>query len=138
MVDKEKIRSKIQTIEGNLAKLKKLSRYSPEEFLNDFRNVESAKHLLQVNVEAMIDVANHIAARNRWKTPGTSLEAFSLLQQNGYFAPDELAVFSKMIKLRNRVVHLYHMIDDNEIYGILQENLEDFNLFIKIIAAKIF
>ena len=138
MVDKEKIRSKIQTIEGNTAKLKELGKYSLEEFLSDFRNVEAAKHLLQVNVEAMIDIANHIAARNRWRTPGTSAEAFMLLEQNGYFTTDELNTFNKMAKFRNRVVHLYHAVDDNEIYKIIQENLEDFSLFVKMIASKVF
>lgn len=137
MVDKEKIRSKIQTIEGNTAKLKELGKYSLEDFLHDFRNVEAAKHLLQVNVEAMTDVANHIAARNRWRTPGTSAEAFGLLEQHGYFTTNELKTFNEMVKFRNRVVHLYHMVDDNEIYNILQENLDDFSLFVKMIATKI-
>ena len=138
MVDKEKIRSKIQTIEGNCAKLKELGKYSLQEFLNDFRNVEAAKHLMQINVKAMIDVANHIAARNRWRTPGTSAEAFALLEQNGYFTVDDLSTFNKMVKFRNRLVHLYHIVDDNELYKILQENLDDFSLFIKRITNKVF
>lgn len=138
MVDKEKIRSKIQTIEGNTAKLKELKKYSLREFLNDFRNIEAAKHLLQVNVEAMIDVANHISARNRWKSPATSAEAFALLGQNGYLNDDEVITISKMIKFRNRLVHLYHTVDNKEIYNILQENLDDFNIFIKSIVNKIF
>ena len=138
MVDKEKIRSKIQTIEGNTAKLKELGKYSLKDFLSDFRNVEAAKHLLQVNVEAMIDIANHIAARNRWRTPGTSAEAFILLEQNGYFTTDELSTFNKMAKFRNRVVHLYHAVDDNEIHKIIQESLEDFNLFVNKIVSKVF
>lgn len=138
MVDKEKIRSKIQTIEGNTAKLTELKKYSLENFLNDFRNVEAAKHLLQVNIEAMIDIANHIAARNRWRAPGTSAEAFELLEQNGYFAIDDLKTFNRMIKFRNRVVHLYHILDDKEIYNILQEDIDDFSLFIKRIVTKVF
>ncbi len=137
MVDKEKIRSKIQTIEENSVKLKELRKYSLQDFLKDFRNVEAAKHLLQVNIEAMIDVANHIVARNRWRTPGTSAEAFALLEQNGYFTIDDLNTFNKMVKFRNRLVHLYHMVDDNELYKILQENLDDFSLFVKRIATKV-
>lgn len=138
MVDKEKIRSKIQTIEGNTVKLKQLGIFSVEDFLNDFRNVEAAKHLLQVNIEAMIDVANHVAARNRWRTPGTSAEAFSLLEQNGYFNNDDLNTFNRMIKFRNRLVHLYHTVDDRDIYNLLQDNLDDFSLFVKMIVAKVF
>ncbi|MDT3698072.1 MAG: DUF86 domain-containing protein [Thermincola sp.] len=138
MVDRVKIRSKIQAIEKNTAKLRQLAGYSTKEFLQDFRNVEAAKHLLQVNVEAMIDVANHIAARNRWRTPETSSEALMLLTQNGYLAEVDLDTFNKMIKFRNRLVHLYHTVDDQEIYNILQDNLGDFGIFVKQIVNKVF
>ncbi|WP_227762723.1 type VII toxin-antitoxin system HepT family RNase toxin [Zhaonella formicivorans] len=138
MVDKEKIRSKIQLIEQNLTKLKELGKYSLEEFTGDFRNVEAAKHLLQVNVEAMIDIANHIIARNRWRTPETSVESFRILERNGYFTSRELNILNQMVKFRNRVVHLYHTVDDNEIYKILQEHLDDFSVFVKAIVTKVF
>lgn len=36
-----------------------------------------------------------------------------------------------MAKFRNRVVHLYFKVDDEMIYKILQDNLEDFEVFIK-------
>lgn len=36
-----------------------------------------------------------------------------------------------MVKFRNRVVHLYFKVDDEMIYKILQDNLEDFEVFIK-------
>ncbi len=138
MVDKEKIRSKIQIIEDNISKLKHIQKYSEAEFSADFRNVEAAKHLLQVNIEAMIDIANHIIARNRWKTPETSADSLRLLQQKSFFKKEQLKVLIQMIKFRNRLVHLYHTTDDSEIYKILQNNLDDFTLFVKAIAAKLF
>ncbi len=138
MVDKEVIRAKIQTIEANTIKLRQLAMYKVSEFLEDFRNVEAAKHLLQVNVEAMIDVANHIAARNRWRTPETSSDALALLAENGILEAEDLPRFNKMVKFRNRVVHLYHLVDDAEIHRILQENLDDFALFVKRIVLKVF
>lgn len=36
------------------------------------------------------------------------------------------------------MVHLYHDIDDKEVYKILQENLQDFSLFLKAIAKNNF
>ena len=38
-----------------LKKLEKLQELSLEEFVGGFKNMESAKHLLQVSIEAMID-----------------------------------------------------------------------------------
>ncbi|MDA8233216.1 MAG: DUF86 domain-containing protein [Clostridia bacterium] len=138
MVDKEKIRLKIQYIEGNNAKLEQLRRLTLEEFVKDFRNIEAAKHLLQVNIEAMIDIANHVIARYRWETPATSGDSFKILWQKGYLNDKELEVFSQMVKFRNRVVHLYHTVDDEEIYRILQKHISDFSLFIKAISNQLF
>jgi len=138
VVDKEKIRQKIQYIEENRRKLDQLKSYTLEEFVADFRNVEAAKHLLQVNIEAMIDVANHIIARNRWTTPATSSDSLNILRQHGYFGEKEQKLFNRMVKFRNRVVHLYHMVDDTEIYKILHEGLDDFSLFIKAVTGKLF
>ncbi|PKM42103.1 MAG: hypothetical protein CVV03_10515 [Firmicutes bacterium HGW-Firmicutes-8] len=39
-------------------------------------------------------------------------------------------------RFRNRAVHLYQEIDNNELYGILQDGLEDFRDFIKAIVDK--
>ncbi|HHU33471.1 MAG: type VII toxin-antitoxin system HepT family RNase toxin [Zhaonellaceae bacterium] len=138
MFDKEKIRSKIQIIEDNMAKLSVLSKYSYEFFKSDFRNVEAAKHLLQVNIEVMIDIANHIIARNRWKTPETSAASLRLLAQHDYFGEEKLKTFEQMVKFRNRIVHLYYDVDDKEIYDILKNKLDDFKYFIKSIIAKVF
>ncbi len=137
MVDKEKIRKKVQIIEENTAKLKQLKNYSFQEFASDFRNIEAAKHLLQVNIEAMIDVANHIIARNRWTTPETSSDSFRILEKHGYFGKSELELFNQMVKFRNRVVRLYHTVDEEELYKILQEHLNDFGLFIKAVTGKV-
>lgn len=111
MVDIEKIRSKIQFIEYNCLKLGQLKNIPAEEFLQDFRNVEAAKHLLQVNVEAMLDIVNHIVARNRWPTPATSADSFKTLYEQGFFSLSEQDIFVRMVKFRNRIVHIYHTVD---------------------------
>ncbi|HHY59117.1 MAG TPA: DUF86 domain-containing protein [Clostridia bacterium] len=138
MVDKEKIRSKIQFIQANILKLQQLKERPQEEFLRDFRNVEAAKHLLQVSIEAMLDIANHIIARNRWTTPATSADSFKILAEKGFFSPEELETFLKMIRFRNRIVPIYQAIDDKEIYHILQRSLDDFRVFMKRIILQLF
>ncbi|MBS3983634.1 MAG: DUF86 domain-containing protein [Dethiobacter sp.] len=136
MVNKEVIRQKIQFIEGNLEKLAILKEMSPLEFGSDFRNIETAKHLLQVSIEAILDISNHIIARNRWGTPVKSADSIRTLREKGYFTKAEEDVFGGMIKFRNRIVHLYHHVDEKEVYRILRENMQDFNLFLKAITKN--
>ena len=36
-----------------------------------------------------------------------------------------------MIRFRNRVVHFYQEVDEQEVYRILTDHLDDFRLFIR-------
>lgn len=138
MVRFELIRQKIQFIEENISKLESLKRLSPEQFAADYRNIETSKHLLQVNIEAMTDMANHIIARNRWGIPAKSADSFRILREHNYFTEHEEELFATMVKFRNRVVHLYQNIDHDEVYNILLVNLDDFKRFIKAIVKNTF
>lgn len=131
MVDIERIRKKILLIEDNLTKLEKISQYPLGEFKNDFMKHESAKHLLQVSIEAMIDIANHIVARERFGVPNTSADSFKLLMENGIISPESFSKYSAMAKFRNRIVHLYGDVDLEEIYRILSGNLDDLKGYIR-------
>ncbi|UZQ50927.1 type VII toxin-antitoxin system HepT family RNase toxin [Clostridium kluyveri] len=78
-IDLPKIKQKIIFMQSNLNKLKKLQKISKDIFIEDFRNVDSAKYLLQVTIEAMLDISNHIIARNRMGKPKTNKESFEIL-----------------------------------------------------------
>ena len=122
---------KIDLLEDNLKKLKTLKQLSKAEFLSDFRNVESAKHLLQTSVEIMIDIANILVAKKRFGKPETSAESFEILAKNEIINSDNKKTYITMTKFRNRVVHMYSKVDDEEIYSILQNNITDYQTFIR-------
>lgn len=134
MIDKERINHKIVFIENNLAKLQELSKLDENEFKSDFRNIESSKHLLQVSVECMIDICEHIVAKKRLGTPDTAAECIRMVFSSGYVSNINVETYITMTKFRNRIVHLYNDLDENEIYQILRNNLSDFSLFIKDIV----
>ena len=140
MVDLEKIRAKSQVIEANLARLEQLKTQSRDAFLADFRNVETAKRLLQVSIEAIIDAATHIIARKRLPTPASSGEAFTRLGEVGLLPQHHIATYLVMVRFRNRLVHMYAEVNDEEVYRTLQMNLGDFRTFLadlaQIVAAE--
>ncbi len=137
MLDKEKLIHKIQYIEDNLSKLEKIKSFSREDFLNDFIKIEAAKHLLQISVESMIDIAAHIIARKRLTAPGSSAEMFDILKDADILKEDHLSNYKLMARFRNRIVHLYNDIDDTEIFSIIQDKLHDFREFISEIVQLI-
>lgn len=72
MVDKSVLRNKINFINESLNKLNSLRQLNKDEFLNNFQAVDSSKYNLQVAIEAIIDIASHIIAREKMGVPATS------------------------------------------------------------------
>jgi uncharacterized protein YutE (UPF0331/DUF86 family) len=134
MVDKEKIRQKIQFIEDNLNKLEQIKSFTKDEFLNDFIKIEATKHLLQISIEAMIDIAGHVIARNRFSAPQSSADMFDILKEKGILNEKNINNYRLMAKFRNRLVHLYYDINNEEVYSIIHKRLSDFKRFISEIV----
>ena len=138
MVDKDIIQRKLLFIDLKLQNLEILKLMERQDFLASFQAIDAAKYNLQVCIEALIDVSNHVVARERWGIPSTSAEAVKLIIQHGVLAKEKELSLVQMVKFRNRIVHLYQEVDDSEIYRILQENLDDIKGFIQAVINKFF
>ena len=137
MLDRERIKRKLEIIHVCLGRLERLALSGRQEFLADFRSADAAKHNLQVAIEAMLDVANHLIARMGYPVPANHAEAFETIAREGWLDENDLARFAAMTRFRNRLVHLYEDIDDGQVYDILRDDLGDFRIFMKSIADKI-
>lgn len=135
MVEREKIQQKIAFLEANLEKLEILRSFSLEELQQDFMKLESAKHLLQVSIEAMLDIANHLIARCRLTAPSSAVQAFVTLAENRIITQATMEKCRLMARFRNRIVHIYFDVDISEIHQILQNELPDFRGFISDILS---
>jgi len=128
--DLDKIRSRVQFVEANLARLEQLKTLSFDEFEANPFQVEAAKHLLQTAIEALLDVCAHIAARLRLKTPSEGVELIRLLAREGLLPKEHADTYVQMVRFRNLLVHLYQEVDNQRLYDIVQNELNDFRLFI--------
>lgn len=136
MVDRDILQRKILFMNNTLSKLEGMALLPLKDFQESFYYVDTAKYNLQVTIEAMIDVASHIVARERWGVPTTSGEYIKLLTEHGIFNKEQGTRFIQMIRFRNRIVHLYQDVDEAQIYKILQDDLEDIREFIRVIIEK--
>jgi len=137
-VNKDKLRDKISFIERNLRRLTRLASLPREQFVAEDIPFLAAVRLLQTAIEAMIDIASHIAARERLGSPKTYAEAFELLAEAQIIPPNFLPIAKKMVSFRNRAVHLYDNIDPDAVYAIIRQNLQDFEEFIGYIVQRYF
>jgi len=115
-------------------KLTILANLSRQEFLRDFTNVESAKHLLQVSIQCCLDIANHIIATDGYRTPQDSYDSMVVLNEVAILPNEFMPSLRQMVSFRNRMVHLYWEIDDAFVYDILQNNLDDFTTYITYVT----
>ncbi len=133
----EKLERFIQLIKENSIKLKEIIKKGKKEFINDYRNYNTALRLLQISIEAMIDIGNHIIARKSLGNPKDYVDIFLILQKNNIIKKSDFEKFSKMVKFRNRIVHIYWDIELNQVYDIIKDNLSDFLIFINKIKKII-
>ena len=62
VINQDKIRDKIQIIRDNMAKLKIIKSKSLNEFLESPFLADAAIRILQVSIEAMLDISHHLVS----------------------------------------------------------------------------
>jgi uncharacterized protein YutE (UPF0331/DUF86 family) len=137
-VDRSKLRSHIDFVRGNLRRLEAVRDAGRESFVGDELAQAAATRWLQTAVEALIDMANHIVAREGLGVPRAYSETIEILIREAVLPTDHGDSFLAMVRFRNRVVHLYDDVDIEEIWHILEHDLGDFDTFIAAIAARYF
>lgn len=128
---KEDIQTKIDVVLDNLEKLRSLKIKTYEDFIADFRNIDSALHRLQTSIQALLDIGSYIIASLGLKTPNTNAEIIEILSDAGHVSKDKRDAYIKMSQFRNRIVHLYNHIDTETLYKILTDELADIKDFYK-------
>ncbi len=61
--------------------------------------------------------------------PESYADSFHVLAENGIIDQNMAATAESMVRMRNRLVHLYMTVDDNQVYNTISNNLGDFDRF---------
>lgn len=118
-IELQEAQNKLVTLSGTLK----------EKFLTNYEKTDSAKYNFIVAIEAMIDIGNHLIAEKKLGLPKEYGDVFRILEEKGVFSKEYTTKFVEMAKFRNLLVHIYWKVDNEKLYSILKENLEDFNIF---------
>jgi uncharacterized protein YutE (UPF0331/DUF86 family) len=129
--NQDKVRKITSEVLTSLERLDELKTLSPDAFLADHHKISSAKYNFIVAIEGIIDLCNHIIAKNAYRTPEDYADTFKVLEERGAFDAEFTSVLALMARFRNRLVHIYWEVDNNELYQILQTRLEDVRTFLR-------
>ena len=92
----------------------------------------SAERFLQLAIEALIDIGNHIIAEKDWGIINESRDVAYILFEKGVLDEPSRELFLKMIGFRNILVHEYMEVDVNTVFDITKNKLNDIR---KILSA---
>lgn len=125
MIRIDVIRKRLAKLDDYLAFLRRQQHYSYEAFIEDPERYGSTERFLQLTVEVLNDLGNHVIADEALGTVDWHSDIPKLLCEHGYIDSDLRDVWTQMIGFRNILVHAYLDIDRRVVYQVLQEHLED-------------
>lgn len=126
----DKIAKLVSEMRKAVARLHYLKDLAKETFLTDPDKVSSAKYNFVVAIECAIDICNHVISQNSYRVPDDYADTFQVLGEHGAFDNDFITVLKEMARFRNRLIHLYMEVDDEQVYNILGSRLDDFKTFL--------
>jgi uncharacterized protein YutE (UPF0331/DUF86 family) len=135
LVDANIVSSRIHRIRECVGFLTKIAKLANEEaFLKDPFLSASAERYLQVAIQAVLDICNHIVADLGLEAPSEYRQVPEILAKQKIL-PKALATrMASMIGLRNILVHEYLKLDRRLVYQAIQSELDDFTKFIRAVS----
>lgn len=130
VADLDIVHDRTSRIRSNVRELQQFGDISEAAFLENRERQYAVLHVLQLAIEAAVDIATHICAADGLGTPSSYAEAFDLLEKATIVDAALAADLRRMARFQNRIVHLYADVDLGAVYRLLQERLGDFDRYL--------
>ncbi len=129
MVD-DVVLNKAATIERCLARVRE--EYADgSEIERDVRRQDALVLNLLRACETTIDLAMHAVRTGSLGVPQSSRDAFALLAEAGWIAPDLAEELQRMVGFRNIAVHRYQDLELDVLHAIVREELGVFEAYVR-------
>ena len=125
----------VSELRKSVRRLKILSRIEKEELIGDPDKMASAKYHFIVAIESCIDMCNHIISKNSFRVPEDYADTFRVMSEEGALEKEKLNDLVAMAKFRNRLVHLYWEVNNDQLHEILLSRLGDFGMVLTSISS---
>ena len=124
----------ISELRKSVRRLQILAGLKKEEIVADPDKIASAKYHFIVAIESCIDMCNHIISRNGFRVPDDYADTFRVMAEEGVLNNEILDDLVAMAKFRNRLVHLYWEVNNDQLHSILTSRLSDFKMVLTSIS----
>ena len=131
------LQQKVADIKQSLVVLREYTNQEKQQFLKNAEAVRSARYAFIVLIEAATNIANHFCAKIVHEAPQSYAESFMLLANNRLIPEDLAKRLAKMTGFRNLLVHGYGRVDDQIMFNIMQQELDNLDHFLIEVANLI-
>ncbi len=126
MVKKEIVAARLERLRSYLKILKTIQKYDLQHFKKDPFIHGTAERYLQLAIECILAIGNHIIADRGYRKPDTYAEILEVLAEEGVISEELHRKMEGMAAFRNVLVHDYLRLDLDRIYQIVQEQVKNF------------
>ena len=135
-VDPQILAARIARIRENLKLLDRLAQMPLERFRASPLEQHATERELLVAIEACLDIAHHVVAREGLRRPADHRDLFKILGE-ARIIPAELASrLEKMAGFRNLLVHAYLAVDPAEVFRAATGDVADIEAFVRAVVAR--
>ena len=124
-ISKRVVGDRVASVEKMVSEIRSLPFTTYEEFMEDKRNVWAAESCLRRALEALFDIGRHILAKAFGRGVSEYNEIGSELGEVGVLSDKDLEPLRTLGGYRNRLVHFYHEVSAQELFGICKNELDD-------------
>lgn len=134
VADVELIRGKLTELETYVRELENLQTYTLDELRTNLPRLWSVIHGLQLSIQILLDVGNHLLADLGVKAKDYT-EIIDKLGEMGVLPAEFAEEIRGMAGFRNVLVHGYASLDVARVHQTLPNNLNDFLKFAHHISS---
>ena len=131
MIDRRFIETKLSYIQAYYQEMESVLGYSDQEIKGDILKLRALERIVQLIVDEIIDINNHIIRYAQLQVPEDFQSAFLILAENKILPEGYARRMAPLVGLRNRLVHRYEKVDVEILLDTIRKNKYDFKQYVK-------
>ena len=128
-LDRELLQKRCEEITNACDRLDRIAVIPKDSFLKDQDTRDIASYRLLVAIEAALNICYHVCSKRLTRVPENYAECFGLLVDAGIISAELSSTLQRMARFRNLLVHVYFHVDDEQLYEIINNSLDDLRQF---------
>jgi len=134
-LDRKLILTRCAEIAESCERLEEIAAAGKESFQKDRDRRDIASYRLLVAIEAALNICYHVCSKKLTRIPENYAQCFELLGEDKVITPELSERLQSMARFRNLLIHLYYRVDDEELYEIINNHLDDLRGFCRSMST---